>query len=251
MREKFPEDEKTYYDENKKLLDEWKAYIKDKKIVHKYGINGFVDDGFYPYYYLQEIKILYLAIESRGISGGNYIDIVNFKDDKIGKQHINSNGFFRKLLKITYGIKNNFMEWDKIPDASEIKNNFGRKDGISFAIMELSKFSNDNLSPDKNKKQIKKFISISKNETRNFWNEQIKILNPDYIISMNLRGNLNVLGKITSTENQRNKKHSRVHSLCIGNGKSVKIIDTYHFRYSVEDKWFYNSIVELIKNDNP
>jgi hypothetical protein len=249
IRKLFPENEQTYYDENKKLLDEWKTYIQDKKIVHKDGANGFVPDGFFPYYYKQKIKILYIAVESRQLSGCNYIDMVyrGFKNNKIGQKGINGSVFFRKLLKITYGIENDFLDWNKIPKASEITQKYLGENGISFAIMELSKLSNDNPSRHKNIKQINNFIAISKNESRNFWNEQIKILNPHYIISMNLVGHLHELGDIT--DKQKNDTPPSIYSLSLGGNKSVKIIDTYHFSNSVEEKWFYESIVEIIKSD--
>jgi hypothetical protein len=246
---KFPEEENNYYDENLKLLNDWKAYIQDKKIIHKDGINAFIPDGFFPYYYKQKPRILYIAVESRQLSWCNYIDMVygGFQNNKIGHKDIDGSVFFRKLLKITYGIENNFMEWDKIPEASRITRDFGQKGGISFAIIELSKISNDNSSRHKNKKQINNFIAISKNETRNFWNDQIKILNPDYIISMNLQGYLHNLGHITPIE--KNKIPPNIYSLSLGENKLVKIIDAYHFSYSVEENWFYKSIIKHIKND--
>jgi hypothetical protein len=250
MREKFPKNELAYYDENLKLLNEWKTYIQDKKIIHKDGANGFVPDGFFPYYYKQKIKILYIAVESRQLSGCNYIDMVydGFKNNKIGHKSIDGSVFFRKLLKITYGIENGFMDWNKIPEASEITQKHWGESGISFAIMELSKISNDNPSRHKNKKQINNFIAVSKNEARNFWNEQIKILNPNYIISMNLQGHLHNLGNITAI--QKNKIPPSVYSLSVGNGTPIRIIDAYHFSHSVEEKWFYDSIIKHIKNDD-
>jgi len=249
---KFPENELNQYKENQKLLDEWVKHLKNNTTYQKYSTDYFVRDGFFPNYYNQKLKILYIGIEPRDLSGCDYIDFVyhGYKNNGIGRKPLNNSKFHRLMLKIAYGLINDFLEWEKIPNPyPDISNNFGSKNGISFAIMELSKYSNDTGKRDKVIHQIQNFIRISKNAKKNYWNEQIRIFNPDLIISMQLAGHLHELGKLDRIKKAKLPKPS-VYELNVEH-KKIKIIDTYHFSNNWKirnEKAFYNSIMNTVKS---
>lgn len=245
----YPQNEQVFYKRNNEILNEWNKYISDKKIIDGYNPDSFVTDGFYPYYYSQKIKILYIAKESRGLSGCDYIETLYdaYKENQINNLHIDNRKrrFHNRMFRITYGIEHGFLSWDEIPCASELTQDFATKNGISFAFMELSKFSNETEHFATYIPLVNNFIEISKNEHRNFWNDQIRNLDPDIIITMRLLGSLNALGPVTVIDN---KKYPREYSLNVGE-KDIKIIDTYHFSYWKEDpnKCFYRPIIDIVR----
>jgi hypothetical protein len=248
--EKFPQNEKEHYKANSKLLHDWKSYISDKMKIKGYPSDVFVPDGFYPYYYSQKTKVLFIAAECTGLNGRDYIEIIYgaYKENRIGdpEQHINQYKFHERMFRITYGINNDFPEYDETPRPSELTGAFATDKGISFAFIELSKFSNDTGNYRKNYKAIHDFIDMSQGKEKNFWNDQIKILDPDLIITMNLKDYLNNLGKITVINDE---KYPREYTLEVGN-KKVTLIDTHHFSYLKESKsYFYDPIIDIVKRN--
>lgn len=259
----YPPNEESYKIENDKLLYEWRAYIKNNEGENpKYPSNRFVFDGFYPYYYSQKSKILFIGKESRGLAGSNYIDVLYkvFKTDKTItmrrkgkaiKKSIDGSPFHKHMLKIAYGLLNNSMEWKKIPKAIKIADISGVENGISFAFMNFSKFDNVTKIRNEQKKQIEYFVKISKTAPKNYWNEQIKLLAPDIIITMNLSYLLHEL-ELKKDDFKRFvpkclPKEAGVYSIIFGD-KEIKIIDTYHFSSTeVNDTHFYQLICNALK----
>jgi hypothetical protein len=245
----YPQNEQVFYKRNSAILNEWNRYISDKKIIDGYDSDLFVADGFYPFYYSQKIKILFIAAECLGLAGCDYIECLYnaYKKNKIGRKHINQHKFHNLMFYVTYGIENNFMEWDDLPLASEMTNDFATKYGISFSFMELSKYSNESNSFQKDFTLMNNFIECSKNENINYWNEQIKILDPDVIITMKLKWYIEngILGETLVIDNQ---KYPREYFLNLGN-KKIKIIDTYHFAYwpKKSKNYFYDPILNILK----
>jgi hypothetical protein len=248
----YPKEELVNLDKNNKLMDEWNSHIANKNMIKGYTSDDFVRDGFYPFYYSQKIKLLFIGRESRGISGCNYIDILYnaYKDNRIGKRHINkmSNRIHNLMFYITYGIENNITETNKIPKASNMTKDFATENGISFAFMNLSKFSNENKHFPTDYNLVNNFIEISNCENRNFWNDQISILNPNYIITMGLSNYLNYFGEIKTSND---KKYPREYEIKI-NDKYIKLIDTYHFSAWTKNKnkYFYLPILEVIREQS-
>jgi hypothetical protein len=145
MKEKYSENEIPLFEENQNLMFEWSNYISNKKIFEGYSSDDFVKDGFYPNYISQKYKILYIGVESRGISGSDYIDVLYhaYKENCIGGRSINSksNQIHNLMFQITYGIENNFLDFGKIPPASDISKDFGTKNGISCIKLRISSVS--------------------------------------------------------------------------------------------------------------
>ena len=251
MALEYPPNELDCRNKNEELLEEWKNFLLGKKTFEKKdAYNEFVNDGgFYPYYSSQKSKILYVGWESRGLAGENYLKILHgeYKRNHIDTTHINSHPLHRLLFRMTYGIQNN-SEWDDIPKASDLTKDFATAQGISFAFMNFSKFSNETNSRALRRKLVNDFIKLSKNESKNYWNEQIRILDPHIIITMNLRKywDLNLLGEIKPIDA---KNH--YYTLKAGN-RDIKLIDAmYHFSSSVSPKTvFYEPITNILRGNS-
>jgi hypothetical protein len=170
-----------------------------------------------------------------------------YKNNHIGGVHINqkSRQFHKLMFYVTYGIEHGFLNWDEIPYISELTQDFATKDGVSFAFMELPKFTNAKEYFAINIPLVNNFIGISKNVHRNFWNEQIKNLDPDIIITMKLQGFLDTLGKITIIDD---KKYPREYLLDVGKNH-IKLIDTCHFSdwRKNQNEYFYKPIIDIVE----
>ena len=71
------------------------------------------------------------------------------------------------MLRIAYGINNGLIDWNKIPHATTIADTFGKENGLSFAFVNISKFSNQGAGSSANWDLINKGHGIS-NQGRRF-----------------------------------------------------------------------------------
>lgn len=241
----YPNNEKVLYLKLRKLLDSWHQEARKKKFIKGYKADNMVYDGFYPFYTKQSRKILFIGREALGLDGEDYIECVykGYKEKKVGDRNINQYKFHRLMFYLTYGLLNEFPIWEKIPSAVEI--DFGTKTGISFAFMNLSKFSNESSTWLADWELIDSFINAFTKSEPNYFNEEISVLNPDIIITMNLENRLNVLGKLDVL------KYGSQASCYYLNSKRKKIplIDLYHFsaiRKSDKEE-YYKPLKEAIK----
>ncbi len=221
----FPDREKIINEELDNLFHEW--YELSKNIIFENDLTegDICFDGFYPYYSYSKIKILFIGREALGISGENYIDCLfpAIKNNKIGKSHINKYKFHNRMIYISFAVNNNFPKWTDIPYASALTNLFGEKNGISYAFMNLSKLSNDSDNWKLNRKLFESFVYNYGDH--NFFNNEIKILDPEVIITMNLNKYLKVLGDLKLLEED---DFINSYRLKVG-GKEILLFDTYHF----------------------
>ena len=214
-------------------------YLKGHSFVKNYTVDDLVFDGIFPGYLRQNKKILFIGREALGINGQNYIECLYdaYKFNSIGEKTLDSSSFHNRMYYITYGIENKFPEWESITYASKMAEKFGLGDGISFAFMNLSKFSNESESWNVDWELVDSFLNSIK-ETKYLY-EEICVINPDLIITMNLENRLNNLGDVKAIE--YGEKLS-VYTLNVNN-RDIYIFDTYHFssiKNSSED--FYNPI---------
>jgi hypothetical protein len=244
----YPEHENAKLASLEKLFLEWHQHVAEKSSVpEKNEADEMVSDGFYPHYFSQKKRILFIGREARGIAGCSYIDILYpcYRDAKrVGDQHLNSSKFHSRMLRITHGIMNDLPEWRGIPYASTIGDTFGAPNGLSFAFMNISKFSNESENWQSDWAAINTFHGVSAHK-RNFNREQIAILEPHIIITMNLGEKLNVLGELDLIHVSEDAKSF---SLDI-NGQRSLLIDTWHFsapRKSA-NAHYYNPICEAIR----
>jgi hypothetical protein len=163
------------------------------------------------------------------------------------------------MMYIAWGILHNgTVPYQKVPWASELGKTFGTPEGISFAFMELSKYSNDSESGSSRRdvELMSAFLKDSRLEKRNFFQEELAILDPDVVITMNLWGaGLDnallelALGEIV--EDAASSKYQPYASLSsIGiNEKQTPLIDLYHFSYRKNtEEYFYNPVMKIVRD---
>lgn len=257
----FSKDEQRLAAELGALFNEWMALIKTKKAIEfaddkKFypAIDYFNTDGFYPGYLLNKIKVLFIGREGRYEAGKDRIQ----SDLKIWKENPDlclNTPFWRRIFYILYGIKTDGkFSFDDIPTAINILNEMNRTGNYGFAFMNISKYANGSEnggSADYN--LINQFLADSELDKRNFLHEEIEILNPDVIITMNLwNGKIDQseLDKVFPlkdfSENLSKQKNISVYNFSL-NGKNVKFLDMYHFSSPKSDREdFYEPAMSAI-----
>lgn len=217
--------ENAINDELLTLFEEWRTTLQANGLV----VSDFVKDGFYPYYTVQKKKILFIGRECLSLGGEDYIGVLGgaYKNGSLGNNSIDGNQFHSLILYIAWALNNNLPEWQDIPYASELANQFATEEGFSFSFMNLSKFSNDADDYQADWPLIDSFVDNSKHPAKNFFNEEIRILNPDMIITMNLQGRLKALG---DCEHIPVKSNDNVYVYNISvDGKQIPLYDMFHF----------------------
>lgn len=243
----FSKDEQIINNKLNDLFKEWVSDAKNKTLPESYHAEDLVFEGIYPAYLAQPLKILFVGRESLGISGDNYIDIMyhHYKSHYIGGKHINNHPTHRRCMKIAYGLINDHPIYESIPDADLIANDFGTSKGISFSIMNISKFSNESDDYRSDWQLINNFISLFSGE--NYSAKQIEITDPDLIISMNLEGKIDKLGENEFVDYSNGVAYRK---LIIGN-KTYNVLDTYHFSAVKNDNSdFYEPIIAMLRKHN-
>ncbi|ABR73427.1 hypothetical protein CBG46_05175 [Actinobacillus succinogenes] len=226
------------------LFRDWKNAI---------GAEHFVEDGFYPYYTKQTVKVLFIGREGLTIDA-NYIDQI-YKEYKVNLSNwlrtenstytLNSHPFHSKLFYMAYGFQHQFQKYEDIPWANDMRDDFATEKGISFAFMNLSKFSNNSGNFQADWNQINDFIKrtkqVEKSTGRNFFEEEIALLNPDVIITMNFAFPTRELPFIGKSKNGA----VDLYELSLAD-KKIPVFDTFHFSAvkSMEAN-FYQAIAEL------
>ncbi len=193
----YPDSEKRKLDALRRLFEDWMAAALKAAPELKEEIEWMVFDGFYPHYFGKRPRVLFIGREAREIEGFNYLDLLHhaYRTTKeIGGRHLNTSQFHRRMLYTAYGLMNGLPEWKDIPDADEIGDGFATAEGVSFAFMNLSKFSNESDHWSSNWQRIQESVRQA-TMGRNFIAEQIALLEPDVVITMNLEGYFPALGE--------------------------------------------------------
>ncbi|MBX3722824.1 MAG: hypothetical protein KF713_13365 [Turneriella sp.] len=243
----YPETEREKLADLSSLFSEWFEFTRSKSFSREYSANDLVFDGFYPFYFDQKVKILFVGRESRGLSGCNYIEALfkAYKNKVIGKQHINSAFLHKRLMYITYGLNRDFADWNDIPFADKIVESFGVKRGISCAFMNISKFSNEGKRWESDWELINASFAASRTEGKNLIQAEVEILSPDVIITMHLGDKIKALGSIELLDSVGSVSAYRVDI----SGRKRLLLDTFHFSALDKDDRieFYEPICENIK----
>lgn len=181
----YPNEELSLKQAINELNRDWYSCICKNSVSDLSSL--YVSDGFYPYYTHQKIKILFIGKESLEVSG-DYIEELfkAIKLGKIGDKTLNEHKFHALMLYVVYGLQHNCLDYNNIPCATEISKNFATPNGISYAFMNLSKFSNESGHWISDDALIDSFLRISSMSPENYFAKEIEILNPDLIIGMNL-----------------------------------------------------------------
>jgi hypothetical protein len=196
---------------------------REFKSSGKYNYNDLTADGFFPYYFSKRVKVLFIGLEHYGFYEQNYIDYMyeGYKTEK------NKNKQFNYLMYyLAYAFNNNFPNWLDIPEISG--KSFATKEGVSFAFMNISKFTNDTGSSKAYKELIDEFTASYANKEIELHKNQIEILEPDVIISMNINEytKIDYLGELKYIKSP-NSNVAVYEYLC--KSKKIPLLDTWHF----------------------
>jgi hypothetical protein len=236
------------------LMSDWKSElsknVKGNADRDYDPLDYFVSDGFFPGYYNQEIKVLFIGRETRYMEEGDWIQCAI--DGYKNKNASNNKGFTRNLLNIAQGIKGNGqIQFEDLKKPNDYAKELSDSNNYGFAYMNISKYSNwkdDGEAADFD--FINMFLEDSNLEKRNFFQEELEILDPDIIITMNL-WDRNIeskyldlcFGKIELDINDGLVNLANI----VLNNKNVKILNTYHFSYpSSPQEYFYNPVMKVI-----
>ena len=217
------------------LEDDWKKQISTKAPIifqddgKEYPPESFfANDGFFPGYFEQKRKVLFIGRETRWISG---LDFRNTSYEFFEKENVNGNTFWRNVLYMLYGIqKEGKAAFEEVPYANDIAKNMVKTNDFGFAVMQLSKYSNDS----------------DEGATRN--------VEPDVIITANLWDcgvKEEYLEQCFPSENFGSWKKYGQNIADYADftlyGKTAKLINTYHFSArKASEEYFYNPVMDIL-----
>lgn len=143
-------------------------------------------DGFYPGYFEAPLKVLFVGRESRWVTGCNRM-VTDPNDMRNGGINANAMPYWRRIFYIMYGIRQEGkIPFDEIPYAEDIMKNFLEENNLGFAIINVSKYSNDTTSYNTDRELVTRFFEDAELDKRNYLREQLAILDPDVIITGNI-----------------------------------------------------------------
>lgn len=246
------------------LMNDWRNTIKNKgKIVFfddgkEYdAIDYFNSDGFFPGYFSAKHRVLFIAREARYFSGE---DRIEYELENFDSLNATKYSYWRRILYLTYGIRHEGkVKFEELPNANDILEEMRKSNDYGFAIMNISKYSNDrDDGGNADFSLINRFLSDSELDKRNFVMEEIALLSPNIVITANLWNggicenliNLAFPKNLFSNGIGTKNGEAYLNDFEIGD-KNAKLIDLYHFssRKSDED-YFYNPVMNFIFNHN-
>jgi hypothetical protein len=237
------------------LMEEWLTSLAEKDAIHEYTAY-FSPDGFFPGYYKQKHKVLFVGREPRWVT----VHVDN--NDSIASV-LNDNGnkpsFWRRIFYMVQLFKSDGkIGFEQLIKANDYANKMAETGDYGFAFMNISKYSNDTDEGGRADWDcINTFLEYSQLEKRNYFQEELKLLDPDYIITGNLwEGKIEYkyldlcFGKLTQLgEYPKGSPDGKLFEMDLGR-KKIKLIDIYHFSRPGSDKdYFYSPIKELLFSD--
>ena len=242
------------------LFDDWKAQVSTKPPI-VFQDDGkayppqdyFAADGFFPGYFEQKTKVLFIGRETRWISGSDFRDTsYNF----FKNENVNGSAFWCKVLYMLYGIQHEGkIPYAEIPCADEIAKKMVETGNFGFAVMQLSKYSNDSDGGGtRNIELMNRFLEDSELEKRNFFQEELELLEPDVIITANLWEcgiREEFIEQCFPSEKFKNWETYGQNTANYGdfevNGKTARLINTYHFSARKPiDECFYEPVMKIL-----
>ncbi len=234
IKNHYPDDEQALASELLRLQKEWQAEVND---------DDFVFDGFYPYYTHQPIRVLFIGREAYGLAGRSYLAALQDSYNntfRIGQQHINRNPYHRRLLKLLYSMMHHFPSWKQVPKANMISRNFAQLGGISCAVVNMSKTSNET----KNLQPRWPVLQKSVNDGHAFLKKEIELLAPDVIIS----SHVNIEPAISPHSFHRITEGFPPNLLGVGEwhagARCVYNFETWHFSARKADSVFHEPLYQ-------
>ena len=239
-------------------MEDWRNEVapnmikfKDDKINYS-GDAYFTADGFFPGYYKQKNKLLFIGREPRERGGDDYI--ANFINHYKKNNDHNQFAFTRHILYIVQGVKSGGkIKFDDLEYPNDYAKKMVEKNDYGYAMMNISKYSNDSETGAKADVELmNKFLEHSNFKKRNYFKEELAILQPDIIITANLwDGKIGddylelFFGKLEKRKNIEDK--AILYEMELNNQK-IKLIDMYHFssRVGTDKDYYYDPIMKLI-----
>ena len=131
------------------LMKEWTTYFHSQD---QWRNAIFVEDGPFPYYWNQKIKILFIGRELYGNRSAGDPPTIRYWDEREGMQRLGT--FQSRLLYLAYGIINgqySWEDWQKMNLAKELNCKLAEDsekvgDAFSYAFMNASKILNEESS---------------------------------------------------------------------------------------------------------
>jgi hypothetical protein len=256
----YPSDELPQKRRLDRLMTDWKKRLAPHQVLFRddgklYPAESFfASDGFLPYYFHQKRKVLFIARETRYIAGQDNIEVI-LKKCKDNPQGIGAEPVLRRILLLAYGIQNDGTIPFKNIDPQKLCALATTAAGFSFAFMELSKYSNENNDGGiADTELMASFFEHSRLQERNFIQEELSLLDPDMVITMNLwdgkidAGVLRLaLGDTPFIDCPHPGAARRTITI---NGKRLPLIDLYHFSARKSDSEdFYKPVMDILKRD--
>ena len=223
-------------------------------------------DGFYPYYFSQPLKILFVGREACWMSKKNYMVTLHeeLKEGRVGYYSVNQYPFHKRQFYIAYVLLaraaglGSFPEWDDVPWASDLARIlFARKEvnkdsiedvkikpvsclqGMSWAFMNLSKISNDTGDWTTDNKRYGSFVQ----PRYDFVREEIAILRPDVIVGANVYDLVPILGYEDAESDCKTDKNCFYYPPKNG---FPPFLNCYHFSAIMNDKTcFYDAVKKV------
>ncbi|MDR1252914.1 MAG: hypothetical protein LBK62_12260 [Treponema sp.] len=235
----------------KKQLAPYRVFFRDDGKLYP-AETFFASDGFLPCYFHQNRKVLFIARETRYIAGQDNIEVI-LKKCRDNPQGIGMEPVLRRMLFLAYGIQTNGTVPFENIDAQQLCTLVATTGGFSFAFMELSKYSNENDDGGKADTELMAlFFEHSDLQKRNFIQEELALLDPDLVITMNLwdgkidAGILRLaLGDTPFIDCPHPSAARRTITI---NGRRVPLIDLYHFSARKSDRDdFYRPVMDIVQ----
>lgn len=253
MNENFSQVEKQLNKKLDELFNKWYKVL-EKNGATKDDLELWCTDGFFPGYLKQKTRVLIVGRESRYLGGYSYTEklLEGFSKNAIGVANgrtktVNQHPMHSKAFYLVYGLNNNFIPYSQMPKASEMLEDFGTEKGISYAFMNLSKFSNESDNYQTNYVNLNRFIDLSKNSENLFWKE-IELLNPDVILTMNFQ-RYNIDKIVLQDMLEDVDSNDDVHMYTIRReSKPIMLFDLWHFSAVKKfDKYYYTPLKEMLE----
>jgi hypothetical protein len=260
----FPPEERPLRTRLLSLMSDWKREVSHSSVVFREdgkaysGDEYFCADGFFPYYTRQKPKILIIGREAVGLSGLDYINVMfnAYKQNSVAGKTLDAHATEARQFYLAYGLLHGgAVPYADVPYASELAKTFATAEGISFAFMELSKYSNDaeDANAHRDAALMTRFLQDSHLEKRNFAREELALLDPDVILTMNLWGagldNMlleQALGRVRFLGNP--EPAIAVNALSV-NGRETPLFDLWHFSSRKSTgRDFYNPVMRAWRN---
>ncbi len=161
------------------LMNDWRNEVSSSKRKDKdgecyHGDAYFAADGFLPGYYKQKNKVLFIGREPRRVNShkkyqGDYI--IAFLDWLENNDDHNAKAFTRHVLQMVQLIKSDGqIKFEKLQSANDYAKEMTEKCNYGFAMMNISKYSNEAKdAANADKALMKDFFEHTHLEKRNYF----------------------------------------------------------------------------------